>query len=433
MTDAEANATTPRAPTVPAPAGAGVASIAAPEEWKPEARQWSWKDLFTAPMLAFKPKCMVISAITLTVIAAWMWALPNVEMTFDLHSPVLLSFLGWLWTTIGVVLFSFGATLVAIFLKADLLDDEFLSFSEALQQFKGRIIPAVLVPLFLMSLYGCVYLILVYLPVLVSHTPYVGATCYAVFYPILYLLSLFTTLLGIAIWLSIFVFPSIISIRKHGWFDNVVDTIEAVGTKPHVLAASLALTLIMVFFAYRIGLQGINQLKEQYRVMPDVGMSVQTTESHAYEFGSFKLLENFDHYILDKADEHQLRGTFSRYYLWEGNLAFVPRSYSDDPSWYKDVTGPITGVWQTIIEAAILGYVLNLFISGGMLTYLIVREDDYWDDENLEDLDQLAKELEEEAKRDSGVPAATAPVAAAPTPKPESPPQPTPPSTGPVS
>ena len=33
-----------------------------------------------------------------------------------------------------------------------------------------------------------------------------------------------------------------------------------------------------------------------------------------------------------------------------------------------------------------------------MLTYLYVREDDYWDDEDLEDLDKLAKELEEEAK-----------------------------------
>jgi hypothetical protein len=83
----------------------------------------------------------------------------------------------------------------------------------------------------------------------------------------------------------------------------------------------------------------------------------------------------------------------------------------------------VTGLWQSVIEALLIGYVLNLFISGGMLTYLIVREDDYWDDENLEDLDKLAKELEEEAKRDQGAaqpsaapakPAGDAPPAAPP-------------------
>ena len=46
---------------------------------------------------------------------------------------------------------------------------------------------------------------------------------------------------GIAVVLSSFVFPSIIAIRKHGWFDNVVDTFEAVGTKPHILVGSLLL------------------------------------------------------------------------------------------------------------------------------------------------------------------------------------------------
>ena len=39
-----------------------------PDEWKPEPRSWSWNDVFTAPMLAFKPKCMLISAATATII-----------------------------------------------------------------------------------------------------------------------------------------------------------------------------------------------------------------------------------------------------------------------------------------------------------------------------------------------------------------------------
>jgi hypothetical protein len=55
---------------------------------------------------------------------------------------------------------------------------------------------------------------------------------------------------------------------------------------------------------------------------------------------------------------------------------------------------------------------MNLLLAGGMVSYLVVREDDYWDDEDLEDLDKLAKELEEEAKREEAALAAAQPAAA---------------------
>ena len=72
-------------------------------------------------------------------------------------------------------------------------------------------------------------------------------------------------------------------------------------------------------------------------------------------------------------------------------------SYSGFIQWGP---GLIVAVWQTLIVGLLVGYCMNLALSGGMLTYLWVREDDYWDDEDLQDLDQLAKELEEEAKRE---------------------------------
>ncbi len=56
-------------------------------------------------------------------------------------------------------------------------------------------------------------------------------------------------------------------------------------------------------------------------------------------------------------------------------------------------------VQNTLVLALVLGYALNLFLAGGMLSYLWVREDDYWDDEDLQDLDKLAAELEAEAKQ----------------------------------
>ena len=137
------------------------------EDWKPEPRQWTWKDLFTAPMLAFKPKCMLISALTLTAITAWMW-LCDTKIIDQSNSLILTSFLTWVQYTVALILFSLGGSLVAVFLKADLLDDEFLSFSEALSQYKTRIVPAVMVPLFMMGMLAGIYLALVYLPVLAS-------------------------------------------------------------------------------------------------------------------------------------------------------------------------------------------------------------------------------------------------------------------------
>jgi hypothetical protein len=429
MTDASIPAKRPD-PDPKADASATAAAVpAAPEEWKPEPRQWTWKDLFTAPMLAFKPKCMLVSMVTLAAITALMW-LYDEKLSGPLHSDSLIirSVVEWLFYTAALVIFSLGASLVAVFLKADLLDDEFLSFSEALGQYKDRIVPALLVPIFLMGLLAGVEIALVYLPYLLSSIiPYAGPTLYALFYPLLFLFSLFSILLGIAIWLSVFVFPSIVAIRKHGWFDNVVDTIEAVGTKPHVLAASLGLTLVMMFFADRIGFAAIQHLKDQHYLVPEGWHhGVQPTEARAEDVFARDLVKEFNHRMQSHFDPQRLSSTFSSYRLFEPLSPEATVPGADNYQYYHDITGPVTGLWQCLIEAMLLGYVLNLFISGGMLTYLVVREDDYWDDENLEDLDKLAKELEEEAKRDQ----ATAPAAEPPAPgaKAGEPPSATPPA-----
>jgi hypothetical protein len=187
--------------------------------------------------------------------------------------------------------------------------------------------------------------------------------------------------LTIAVWLSIFVFPAIIAIRKHGWFDNVVDTIEAVGTKPHVLFGSLVLSGIMMYVCLSIGMGSIGQLKNQYEVLPTSFQdSVRDTEARASQFYA----GNMTH-LVDKHVIHHLNKVPFVYFpsasVDTGQLA-----NSGNNGFLQLFTGPVTGLWQILIQGLILGYVLNLFISGGMLTYLIVREDDYWDDENLEDL-----------------------------------------------
>lgn len=389
MTDANANAPTPGKP-------AGDA-VRAPEEWKPEPRQWTWKDLFTAPMLAFKPKCMLASAITVIAMSLWMQLLAG----FNITNSILLNVMTWIWYAVALVIFSLGATLVSVFMKADLLDDEFLSFREALGQYKSRLLPAVLVPLFLIGLLAAFNLLIAVVQI-VAGIPYFGPTVYALLYPLGYVLGLFVFLLTIAVVLSVFVFPSIVAIRKHGWFDNVVDTFEAVGTKPHILVGSLLLVFVMIAVCFGVGTGGMEKLKNSASVMNWKGLS--QTEATATEWNvkfynqvmPWSQLLSWMH-IPPEMAPNGFGG--SRYggspY---GGMGMTPAEGQGAGGYYEYFTGPITGLWQILISSFILGYCLNLFVGGGMLTYLVVREDDYWDDEDLEDLDQLAKELEEEAK-----------------------------------
>ena len=186
-------------------------------------------------MLGFKPKCMLVSAITLLALGGWGWFCDYVTGEMGENGErIWASLFLVVWVAISAVIFSLGASLVAVFMRADLLDDEFLTWSEALGQFRGRIAPALLVPLFLLGLLIGVNVALIWAPEAFCSIPYLGLV-YALFYPAFYFLAIFAVLLAIAVLLAVFVFPGIIAIRKHGWFDNVVDTIEAVGTKPHVL------------------------------------------------------------------------------------------------------------------------------------------------------------------------------------------------------
>ena len=58
-------------------------------------------------------------------------------------------------------------------MKADLLDDEFLSLKEAIGQWSKRIVPAIMVPTFLiLTVFG--FIVLIYGVNLVSSIPYVG-------------------------------------------------------------------------------------------------------------------------------------------------------------------------------------------------------------------------------------------------------------------
>lgn len=388
-----------------------------PAEWKPEPRKWGWKDLFTAPMLAFKPKCMLVSAVTLVVLGLWIHL-------FGRLSPDLGAWWWPVWSAfllVGLAIFGVGATLVAVFMKADLLDDEFLSFGEALGQFKGRALAAVLVPVFLAVLVALTHGLLVWFPMFIGSIPYAGGALYGLLYPLGFCAAIFGLLLLLAVLFSTFVFPAIVAVRRHGWFDNVVDTIEAVGTRPHILFISFVLSVLFMLFAFGISSAAGGYLRFVAAQQPAWSSEAGRSDPSRVEDRAQEIAVRGLSFVINPVDIiFQVAGL--RPIGAEQPGYWGMRQETD--SFYRWGSGLIGGFWQTLIGAMILGYCLNLFIGGGMLTYLLVREDDYWDDEDLEDLDKLAKELEEEAKREEAGQAAPAAPAPAPVPATEAKPAP---------
>lgn len=408
MTDRSQPATSAAAPATGAPSTEGQP----PAEWKPEPRQWTWKDLFTAPMLAFKPKCMLVGAIT--VIALGLLHLLYAQsvapaMGQSDTGKFWLPFVEGGFATVALLVFSLGAVFVSVFYKADLLDDEFLSLKEGLAAYSNRLLPALLVPLFLVLLVVGVGTLLLWIPLLVGSIPYAGPALYALLYPIGYFMGVFFLLTVLAVVLGTFVFPAIIAVRRHGWFDNVVDTIEAVGTKPHVLVASWLLTVLMTAVAYGFAMGGMSVLKGWSASAYVPGHALTQTEQRASQIRS-DAMARFDPFAAATWDVSRSIRNF-----W-GQPAPDPAPSSSHEIYVYWGPGLVVGGWQVLFTALALGYCFNLLLAGGMLTYLVVREDDYWDDEDLEDLDKLAKELEEEAKReaepkgDAASPAASAPA-----------------------
>lgn len=411
------------------------AATESPDEWKPEPRQWTWRDLFTAPMLAFKPKCMVIAIATLVLLSlfGWLWIDLLMGKTGAGNVALLGPAMSWLGLALAAAIFGLGATLIAVFMRADLLDDEFLSLGEALGQFKGRLLAAALVPTFIVALVAG-FNLCIYIAMLVGSIPVAGGILYAILYPLGFLLALFTVLLGIAALLSIFIGPAVIAVRKHGWFDNVIDVFEAVGTKPHQVVASLIITLIVSSVCVGIGFGSMHLLQKHALSDNLYSSELPRVEGHADQWRAKALQVLGDPSILlissDAAAElqtiiakdsqalreqqsqdqsnriqaiHQQRdnGTITADEARTRIAAIreeAPHKAHDNLRMVS--SGLLTGIWKTIFHALLIGYGLCIFIAGGVLTYLAVREDDYWDDEDLEDLDQLAKELEEEARKE---------------------------------
>ena len=58
--------------------------------------------------------------------------------------------------------------------------------------------------------------------------------------------------------------------------------------------------------------------------------------------------------------------------------------------WIYWFPGLVTGAWKILLNVFIIGYLINLGLACGMLTYLIVREDDYGDDDDRDEEPEAA-------------------------------------------
>ena len=389
MSEADANSATDQSVEDQNPAAE------APEAWQPEPRTWTWMDIFKAPMIACKFRCMIISIATIAALGAVQFIfgkiLPEVH-DIAIVGPIIET----LACIVPCVIFGLGGTLVAIFIKAELLDDDYPTVKEALGQFKKRILAAIMVPTFLIGALHFMHLG-AYAYDLLCSIPYLGSILYFGSIPAFFI-WLLITFFSIGVLLSVFVFPSIVAIRKHGWFDNVIDTLEAVGTKPHKVVASILMTMVLMLVCCGIGITALFSAKGLSSSEHIPGSEVQQTEAAANNVLKHTL----------PAQVNSVIGFVIHFK--NNNLSYIGGNVGGGASlgdgeisgYHQYFTGGIAGIFQTIILYLIAGYGLNIIITGGMLTYLHVREDDYWDDEDLADLEKLAKELEEEALKEQG-------------------------------
>ncbi len=367
----------------------------APAAWEPEPREWTWMDIFKAPMIACKVRCMLISVITIAAIGVVGFLfnkIPDEAMELAIIGPILTA----LSCIIPCVIFGLGGTLVAILIKTELLDDDYPTLKEALAQYKGRIFAAIMVPLFLIGTLKLMHLG-AYIFDLVCSIPYIGSVLYFGSIPAFFI-WLLITFFSIGVLLSMFVFPAIVAIRKHGWFDNVIDTLEAVGTKPHKVVGSIIITVILVHVCCGIGIVALNNAKALAASDHLPGTEVAAIEQVANNVLSETIpqpVTNLTGMVVGFTN-----GLGSYVGVEPASMKHVPDE--EISGFHKYVTGLLSGIFQTLVIYLIAGYGLNLIIAGGMLSYLHVREDDYWDDEDLADLEKLAKELEEEALKDQG-------------------------------
>lgn len=368
------------------------AAADAPAAWEPEPREWTWMDVFKAPMIACKFRCMLISVVTIAAIGLINAGFNKISL--DAYSMVVIGpVLKALHCIIPAIIFGLGGTLVAIFIKSELLDDDYPSVGEALGQFKKRFAAAIMVPLFLLGAVHGMHLG-AYIWDLICSIPYIGSLLYLASIPayFLWLLIIFFT---IGVGLSIFVFPAIVAIRKHGWFDNVIDTLEAVGTKPHRVFGAIAVTAALMFICCGIGFLALNAVKGMAQSPHLPSHEVVKTERAADHWLDYTIPAPVESFRRQVTNSLPVPGTGSSVAVFNAEAVEIS-------GWHKYVTGLLAGGFQTLVIYLIAGYGLNIFIAGGMLSYLHVREDDYWDDEDLADLEKLARELEDEALKDQG-------------------------------
>ena len=70
----------------PVEAGQDNPANEAPAAWEPEPRTWTWMDIFKAPMIACKFRCMLISIITIAALGVTQWLFGKIgEGVYDVQ------------------------------------------------------------------------------------------------------------------------------------------------------------------------------------------------------------------------------------------------------------------------------------------------------------------------------------------------------------
>ena len=317
---------------------------------------WTWRDLFRSVGLAFSLERMLLGLLGIVVIGALDsligWGCARVES--DWIKSLLIA-ADIMQVGLGLMLFM---SAIAFSAKTELIEGESLGLGGAVSFMFKNFWTIVFTPV-LFAVFVEIMVLVAWVGASIGSIAWGGAgpLLASLGYLFLYLPFVFLAFIGLlALVFSYFLAPPIIAVRQEGAMDAALDSLDLMRGKG-AFWLWLAVTAACGFVAYFVKsvLTGAHLLAAAGMGEEFNCLGVRMKELHEWLAG--------------------LRGPLLPKVLeFFGEGAYLSAAAADDG--VRIVAGWIFSVIATFVVGMCASYVLNVFVSAGTVTYLVVREDE---------------------------------------------------------
>ena len=241
-----------------------------------------------------------------------------------------------------------------------------------------------------------VLLVFVVLGLLFCNIPGLGPLCFSVFYVFFYILAILLLIIFIIFCFSIFLYPSIIAVEEESASGAIATVCGVIRNKGYmVLLCFVTGVILALLLAYVLGLitlggasflvtladnkGDVTLMGEQFeKIQSSVPfMELINTLTQKIFLGIGQKFEALFSFLPVPNIFRSLNGVFE-------NLV-VPTDTGDNTDSFFNLVGFIYGINLLVIYVFTLAYPFVLLNCAGTLTYLIVREENEWEDFDFEE------------------------------------------------